>query len=46
MLMLRVSMGEVVNKQILLQICHADTHVRRRRETNIFCVDCGRQLIT
>lgn len=38
--------GEVVNKKIFPQISCAGTHIRRRRERNKFCVDCGLQLIT
>lgn len=36
--------GEVVNKNISVEACSEEKHVRKRRERNKYCVDCGEQL--
>lgn len=37
--------GNVVNVQIPAKRCSEDSHARRRRGRDKFCVDCGTQLI-
>ncbi len=37
--------GEVVNNDISAKVCSEETHARKRRERNKYCMDCGEQLI-
>jgi rRNA maturation protein Nop10 len=37
--------GEVVNEKVPITRCTEEKHQKSRRETNEYCVDCGKQLI-
>ncbi len=37
--------GEVVGKNISVKTCGSDSHNRRRKDRNKFCVDCGKSLL-
>ncbi len=37
--------GMVVNESILAKNCPLETHARRRRGRNAYCVDCGQGLL-
>ena len=37
--------GEVVNKDISVEVCRKEEHASKRRERSKYCVDCGEQLI-
>lgn len=33
--------GEVVGKSVAVKTCSSETHARRRKDRNKYCVDCG-----
>jgi len=37
--------GQVVNKNISVEVCSEEKHAEKRRGRNTYCVDCGEQLI-
>ena len=37
--------GEIVNAKVPRHSCTQEAHAKKRREANVFCVDCGQRLI-
>jgi len=38
--------GEVVNGDLSTKRCSLEEHARRRRDREVFCVQCGERLVT
>jgi len=37
--------GEVVNREVMARRCTEMAHAQKRQDRDVFCVDCGEQLI-